>query len=797
MKTKIARIVLSGSAAAGLLLCGNARAQIALKDGSIYSTSGVSAASTVSLAFEVSQGASVMVAAVYDNNNNTGIQGPDLVWSNTTSGITQPFTAAIVTNPNGYVWTWAVMYYLMGPLPGPGVVIGTDPGFSPPAAMFMEVYTLSGVDTNTAPAGYGIGNNGITTLSVGTSAATLAGSWAAVMSVNYNGGGGNNVTIKATTGGVLASNFRPNGLQCTMGYVTNLAAGVTTIKATGTGVATLMDLAAEVFSPLIVVTAPTNVVATGQTDQIRLTWDDSSGGRATGYIVLRTTTSGSGYSAIATNTGNASTTYTDTSVINLQPYYYVVQAVGPGGVSVYSAEVSAYAVGLPPAPAGLTANGDINQVDVSWASQLGVTSYNVLRSTTSGSGFTLIGSAATNALTDTLVSDGTLYYYEVNAANGSGTGPNSSPVGAVPVVAFLTNWIGVFNSDSDTNGWTILNGSPTLYFYPDPPPSGPSTNGCLTMDAFFGAGITNDFNGIAEYFSPPLNVSTYQNIELDIVNQSGWDQYNKVQAVQLNLQVPDTNGPTFQTGTWPDIVLDNGPAGTGFTWTHYAAPLADWDAYDLTSVTAFGINVLDFNYISVTEVFPSYANIAFTGAPAWPSAFSVASQTIASGSTSVTLTGAVSGTVAGTNLFLAANTPITVTINGSTQTTAIGDSTGDFTVNFNTTGFGDGIYHVTYAAPADMVALLGATNSSTTLTLSAIPAAPTILSPSRDATGTNLAVRVATQTGYNYYLLSTTSLAPPVVWTTNSATAGTGGVITNLVPITEKERAVFLRYLVQ
>ena len=195
-----------------------------------------------------------------------------------------------------------------------------------------------------------------------------------------------------------------------------------------------------------------------------------------------------------------------------------------------------------------------------------------------------------------------------------------------------------------------------------------------------------------------------------------------------------------------------------------------------------------------------FANIAFTGAPAWASAFSgLVSQTIASGSTNVNLTGTVSGRVAGTNLYLANGTTVTVTINGNTQTTAIDDSTGDFTVNFNTTGFTNGAYAVTYVAATDLVGLIGATNSSTTLTLSVnVPAtAPTILPPSLDTTGTNLAVKVATQNGHNYYLLTTASLTPPVVWTTNSITAGTGGVTTNLLPITKGDRALFLKYLVQ
>jgi hypothetical protein len=54
-----------------------------------------------------------------------------------------------------------------------------------------------------------------------------------------------------------------------------------------------------------------------------------------------------------------------------------------------------------------------------------------------------------------------------------------------------------------------------------------------------------------------------------------------------------------------------------------------------------------------------------------------------------------------------------------------------------------------------------------------------------------------TASGFNYYLLSTTNLTPPVVWTTNSTTAGTGAPITNQVPISSTVPRLFLRYLVQ
>ncbi len=76
------------------------------------------------------------------------------------------------------------------------------------------------------------------------------------------------------------------------------------------------------------------------------------------------------------------------------------------------------------------------------------------------------------------------------------------------------------------------------------------------------------------------------------------------------------------------------------------------------------------------------------------------------------------------------------------------------------------------------------------------PDSPTILSVYNDGSG-NVVFSVATQTGYNYYLESTTNLSPPVVWSTNSTIAGTGGTITNMVPINQAQPSTFFRYLVQ
>ena len=74
---------------------------------------------------------------------------------------------------------------------------------------------------------------------------------------------------------------------------------------------------------------------------------------------------------------------------------------------------------------------------------------------------------------------------------------------------------------------------------------------------------------------------------------------------------------------------------------------------------------------------------------------------------------------------------------------------------------------------------------------------PSILPVYPDGTGTNLVLRVGTVAGHNYLLESATNLTPPISWITNSTTAGTGGTITNTLPITHTPPNQFFRYLVQ
>lgn len=72
-----------------------------------------------------------------------------------------------------------------------------------------------------------------------------------------------------------------------------------------------------------------------------LSWTATPDTYATGYQVWRSTTSGSGYSQVATVTPRTATTWTDTTVAPLTTYYYVVRAVANSWTSAFTAQVQA------------------------------------------------------------------------------------------------------------------------------------------------------------------------------------------------------------------------------------------------------------------------------------------------------------------------------------------------------------------------------------------------------------------------------------------------------------------------
>jgi hypothetical protein len=108
---------------------------------------------------------------------------------------------------------------------------------------------------------------------------------------------------------------------------------------------TTNEIAALIAPPA----APTNLVATIGDANVALNWSASI--TAANYYIKRSTTSGSGYTSIATN---ASLAFTNTGLTNGTAYFYVVSAVNTFGESTNSAQASARPTSSAPVAIGAT-----------------------------------------------------------------------------------------------------------------------------------------------------------------------------------------------------------------------------------------------------------------------------------------------------------------------------------------------------------------------------------------------------------------------------------------------------------
>jgi fibronectin type 3 domain-containing protein len=144
-------------------------------------------------------------------------------------------------------------------------------------------------------------------------------------------------------------------------------------------------------------------------------------------------------------------------------------------------------VTTPAAPATLFAAGSGKAITVRWVPSFGATAYDLLRSTTSGSGYTVIASDLTTNKTsyvDTNVTAGTTYYYVAQAKNSAGTSGSSpefyAAVLPAPLVNLATTGTPNDSANNSANAGNAFDQNPgSQWFYT-------GTSGWLQYD--FGAG---------------------------------------------------------------------------------------------------------------------------------------------------------------------------------------------------------------------------------------------------------------------------------------------------------------------
>jgi autotransporter-associated beta strand protein len=202
--------------------------------------------------------------------------------------------------------------------------------------------------------------------------------------------------------------------------------------------------------------APTNLIAQSTHGLVQLNW--TAAPTAFSYNVKRGAVSGGPYTNIATV---ATTTYSDTNVVDNTTYYYVVSGINFDGEGPNSSEANATPAAIPPAaPLGLVATPQYLQVRLNWLASFGATSYNVKFATTSGGPYTLLTNTTATTVYDTGLSAGSPYYFVVSALNGIGEGANSTEATAMPLSAFPLYY--------DFENTSVGSPAPTLPALPPP-----------------------------------------------------------------------------------------------------------------------------------------------------------------------------------------------------------------------------------------------------------------------------------------------------------------------------------------
>jgi len=191
--------------------------------------------------------------------------------------------------------------------------------------------------------------------------------------------------------------------------------------------------------------APTGLAATASsTTQIDLSWTSGSTNES-GFQVEMSSSSTGPFTVVGLPAAGA-TTYSATSLTPATVYYFRVCAWNATGNSAYTNVATATTLGgtgtAPSAPTGLAALGSsASQIDLTWTvTSTNETGFTVQRAATSGGPFATIATLGptVGAYSDTGLTAGTTFYYQVCAFNTSGSSAFSNIASATTTGGTIT-----------------------------------------------------------------------------------------------------------------------------------------------------------------------------------------------------------------------------------------------------------------------------------------------------------------------------------------------------------------------
>ncbi|MFW9854477.1 MAG: fibronectin type III domain-containing protein, partial [Candidatus Thorarchaeota archaeon] len=192
-----------------------------------------------------------------------------------------------------------------------------------------------------------------------------------------------------------------------------------------------------IVTPGVAPTSPQNLQASYSDSQVSLTWQaplDNGGFSVTKYRVYR----GTSASGPFTNVGNSTTlNYDDFSVTNGVAYWYNVTAINSEGEGPSSNQITVTPATLPTAPRSLQATYQDSQVSLNWLAPLNsggysIVNYSIYRATNALGPFAFLDNTTSLGYTDTAVTNGNQYWYNVTATTVEGEGSSSNVVTVTP-----------------------------------------------------------------------------------------------------------------------------------------------------------------------------------------------------------------------------------------------------------------------------------------------------------------------------------------------------------------------------
>ncbi len=313
------------------------------------------------------------------------------------------------------------------------------------------------------------------------------------------------------------------------------------------------------------------LTATAGDRKVDLAWTAPANGSLTGYTISRKTTGG--YTVIANLTGAGTTTYSDTNLTAGTAYTYYVTAIG--NCNADSDPKTTTPVCTPPSvPGALTATAGDAKVTLSWgASTPAPASYTVQRKTGSAGTYATIASPTTNSYTDDTppLSNGTTYYYQVSASNGSCSSDFNAEAFATPQPTCTQGAPG--NVAANPSGsvqvtitWTAASPPPTKY----------NISRSTTLNGTY-ASIKDTADG---------TVLTY--IDIDTTMTPNTTYYYKVTAIGTICSATSSAVPATTACAAPGAPGPSITASTGGTITVSWGPVSGATAYTVSRGTASG-----------------------------------------------------------------------------------------------------------------------------------------------------------------------------------------------------------------